>query len=148
MELITRSEFESLVSRREPGSASIYLPAHRSGWDTQQDPIRFKNLIQRAQDLLIQQSIRPTDSISRYGPTDILLLLTHTNMEQAKGFLARIKREITEQASQIVRVRPEPDVSFAIRLGMAEAQAGSDLASMLDLAESGQETICEYRTKP
>jgi phospholipid/cholesterol/gamma-HCH transport system ATP-binding protein len=95
----------------------------------------------------LQGSIRPTDSCSRYGPSDIMLLLTHTNLEQAGGFLARIKREIAEQAGEIVRVRPEPDVSFTIRLGMAEVRAESDLASLLDLAESRQETIYEYRAK-
>jgi len=113
---------------------------------TKQEFMSFHHLFSSYANFL-QRSIRPTDSSSRYGPTDIMLLLTHTNLEQAQGFLARIKREIQDQAEEIVRIRPEPDVSFAVRLGLAEAQMESDLASMLDQAENRQETIYEYRAQ-
>jgi hypothetical protein len=41
---------------------SIYLPVHRSGTETQQDPIRLKNLLAKAGDALVSGGMRSPDA--------------------------------------------------------------------------------------
>lgn len=48
--MLSREEFESLVKARGRGLFSIYLPTHPRGQDIQQDPIRLRNLLTRAQE--------------------------------------------------------------------------------------------------
>lgn len=48
MELITADRLKALAERRSPATASLFLPTHRAGPDTRQDPIRFKNLLAEA----------------------------------------------------------------------------------------------------
>lgn len=49
MDLISRSELRQLVDVECEACVSIYLPTHRAGADTLQDPIRLKNLIREAE---------------------------------------------------------------------------------------------------
>lgn len=43
--MITRTTFETLAKRRGRTLATAYMPTHRAGRDTSEDPIRLKNLI-------------------------------------------------------------------------------------------------------
>ena len=58
MDILDQEKFESLATTRYPVCVSI-LPTHRAGPDTRQDPIRLKNLIKRAESLLINLGHRP-----------------------------------------------------------------------------------------
>ena len=49
MDILTRAELEQLMRKEQPGCVSIYLPTHRTGVETQQDPIRLKNLLREAE---------------------------------------------------------------------------------------------------
>jgi hypothetical protein len=57
MDILRRDELNELVEIRSDICVSIYLPTHPSMPETQQDPIRFKNLLARAKDQLIEMSI-------------------------------------------------------------------------------------------
>lgn len=47
--LLSRSEIMRLATDGHPPHVSLYLSTHRAGRDTAQDPIRFKNLVHRAE---------------------------------------------------------------------------------------------------
>jgi release factor family 3 len=52
MDFLTRDDLETLVGYSDGPCVSIYLPTHRAGVETLQDPIRLKNLLRKAdQDL-------------------------------------------------------------------------------------------------
>ncbi len=53
--MITRKTILSLIEQTEKPSISIYLPTHVKGEQMQQDPIRFKNLLNRAEKKLQEQ---------------------------------------------------------------------------------------------
>ena len=93
----------------------------------------------------VQKILRITDSSSRYGLYEIMLLLSHTNLEQAKTFSTRLKSELNKQGRGIVGERLDPDISFSVTLGVAQAREDSDLLELLTMAESKRETLFEYR---
>lgn len=43
---------------------SLYMPAHRAGRETEQDPIRFKNLLRQAEERLLAEGMRSADAQS------------------------------------------------------------------------------------
>ncbi len=49
MDVLKREDIAALADPREGPCASIYMPAHRGGNGTEQDPIRFKNLLRRVE---------------------------------------------------------------------------------------------------
>ena len=52
MDLLDRNTLWSLMEEGAERCVSIYLPTHRAGSDIQQDPIRLKNLLRRAEESL------------------------------------------------------------------------------------------------
>lgn len=58
LDLLMEQDFNQLLDHEKENSVSIYLPTHREGQETQQDPIRFKNLLEKAEDRLMAAEIR------------------------------------------------------------------------------------------
>jgi hypothetical protein len=56
--LLSKSEIETLVKEKDGWHASIFMPTHRLGDEIEQDPIRFKNLVNDAQERLIDHGMR------------------------------------------------------------------------------------------
>jgi hypothetical protein len=54
MTLIPRADLERLAQRTDGPSISIYLPTHRTGREVEQDRIRLKNLIDEAEEQLLE----------------------------------------------------------------------------------------------
>jgi len=52
MDLITRNHFEQLLKKQEFPAVSIYMPTVRAGPEVRQNPIRFKNLVKRAEEMI------------------------------------------------------------------------------------------------
>jgi len=52
MQMLTTHELQRLITQHHPPCVSIYLPTHRHHPGTEQEPIRFKNLMSQAADLL------------------------------------------------------------------------------------------------
>lgn len=52
IDLVTDAVLAELAHARGPGLVSLFMPTHRAGPDTRQDPIRFRNLLGRAAELL------------------------------------------------------------------------------------------------
>jgi hypothetical protein len=70
---ITAAEFETLIDHSLPGSISLFMPTHRAGFETQQDPIRFKNLLAKAERKLIDSGWRRPHAEKRLRPLHSLL---------------------------------------------------------------------------
>lgn len=66
IDLITETDLEQLARHDGPAHLSLFMPTHRAGPDTRQDPIRFKNLLGRAGTLLTEHggmSTRDADEV-------------------------------------------------------------------------------------
>jgi hypothetical protein len=70
--LLTREEVEDLRGREGP-CVSIYMPTHRAGPETEQDPVRFKNLLQSAEEELTDRGQRRPEAIALLAPARDLL---------------------------------------------------------------------------
>lgn len=53
--MVTKDDITSLIGKAEDPSISIYLPTHVTGEEVQQDPIRLKNLLSKAEKQLAEQ---------------------------------------------------------------------------------------------
>ncbi len=58
MKVVNKDELLSLIELREGPCVSIYMPTHRKGKETEQNAIRFKNLLRRAEDGLKERGLR------------------------------------------------------------------------------------------
>jgi hypothetical protein len=52
---------------------SLYMPTHRKGTETQQNQIRFKNLLRKTEDRLIESDLRPQEAKEFLRPAQELL---------------------------------------------------------------------------
>jgi hypothetical protein len=68
MTLLSRTELEELVTREEEWCVSIFMPTHRAGAEIQQDPIKLKNLLSKAEEKLIQAGMRRPDAAALLEP--------------------------------------------------------------------------------
>ncbi len=55
---VTRDAIASLMAQTDKPRVSVYLPTHHTSPDCDQDPIRFKSLLKRAEQMLEQQGAR------------------------------------------------------------------------------------------
>lgn len=68
MTLLSKEELKTLVADQAGPCVSIYMPTHRSGEGTRQDPIRFKNLLRKAEQELIRSGLRTVDARTLLQP--------------------------------------------------------------------------------
>lgn len=61
MDHLTIEQLHELVERYPGWCVSLYMPTHRAGRDTEQDPIRFKNLLKQAEDRLREKGLRSVE---------------------------------------------------------------------------------------
>ncbi|KMQ52504.1 hypothetical protein CHISP_0771 [Chitinispirillum alkaliphilum] len=73
MDIFTTEQLKRLYSV-EDTCVSLYMPTFRAGLELQQNPLRFKNLIIKAQQQLIDYGIRPTVAESMLEPARKTLL--------------------------------------------------------------------------
>ena len=73
MDVLSRDDLELIVRQPRSSCASLYMPTHRSGPETQQDPIRLKNLIRRAEESLVAAGIRRPDASEVLRPARELI---------------------------------------------------------------------------
>lgn len=73
MDLLSRAEVRALMKERAKLCVSIYMPAHRTGTQTQQDPIRLKNLLKQAEERLANNGLRGSEVDGILAPVRRLL---------------------------------------------------------------------------
>jgi hypothetical protein len=68
MNLLKVDELRSLMGKCGEACVSIYMPTHVKGLETQQDPIRLKNLMKQAEELLLQKGLRSPEAKAMLQP--------------------------------------------------------------------------------
>lgn len=73
MSLLTKEELKTLIDTKEGLCVSIFMPTHRAGPETRQDPIRLKNLVTEAEEKLIAEGLRGPDARTLLQPAAALI---------------------------------------------------------------------------
>jgi Bacterial archaeo-eukaryotic release factor family 3 len=73
MDVLSRDDIELLVQSARSPCVSLYIPTHRSGSETRQDPIRLKNLIHQAEVRLGEVGVRRQDASEILHPARELI---------------------------------------------------------------------------
>jgi hypothetical protein len=93
MEYLTIDQLKSLAQETASPSISIFLPTHRAGQDTQQDPIRFKNLLRDAEQQLLSTGMGPREVNELLKPAKALLIDPSFWMHQHEGLAVFMNSE-------------------------------------------------------
>jgi len=73
MNLLSTDELKALMEKREGPCVSVFMPTHRRGAETQQDRIRFKNLLKQAEDRLTHNGLRVPNAKELLQPAQALV---------------------------------------------------------------------------
>ena len=73
MENLTLDQLKGLAQQAANPSISLFLPTHRTGQDTRQDPIRLKNLLRDAEQHLLNSGMGPREVSALLQPAQALL---------------------------------------------------------------------------
>ncbi|WKZ37439.1 MAG: hypothetical protein QY332_05780 [Anaerolineales bacterium] len=73
MKSLTLDQLKNLAGQTASPSISIFLPTHRAGQDTKQDPIRFKNLLREAEKQFLDSGMGPREVNMLLQPAQALL---------------------------------------------------------------------------
>jgi hypothetical protein len=68
VETITEAELRELAAIHQPYCVSLYMPTHRKGYDTKQDPLRLKGLLNQAEESLLKQDMRAAEARAMLEP--------------------------------------------------------------------------------
>jgi phospholipid/cholesterol/gamma-HCH transport system ATP-binding protein len=80
-------------------------------------------------------------SSARYSQNEILMILPHTDLKEAKQVLDKLSIDLQKQEIFQAKSYPKTCFSFSILAGLAEARPGMDLDSLIGQALSHQEII-------
>jgi phospholipid/cholesterol/gamma-HCH transport system ATP-binding protein len=92
----------------------------------------------------VQNTLYTTDGSYRYGLYEIMLLLSHTDISQSRGFVDRLSSELRENGERIIGEKPDPDVSFVISLGLMQVEADTAFGEAVENAEQAREVLYEH----
>lgn len=84
-ENLTLDALRMLAQQQTRPSISIYLPTHRAGQETYQDPIRYKNLLREAEMRLSDGGMKPREIDDLLRPAQALLNETYFWQHQLEG---------------------------------------------------------------
>jgi hypothetical protein len=73
MENLNLDQLKMLAQQTQRPAISLYMPAHRAGQDTQQDPIRYKNLLREAERQLAEEGMKPREIEALLSPAQALM---------------------------------------------------------------------------
>jgi hypothetical protein len=73
MDILKQKDLQQLINTSGEWCVSIYLPTHKFGREQQQDPIRFKNLMTKAQEKLLDSGLRKPEVQELMRPAESLL---------------------------------------------------------------------------
>ncbi|MBN2516825.1 MAG: hypothetical protein JXC33_12440 [Deltaproteobacteria bacterium] len=73
MNKLSRDIVKTLMEKQEGLCVSIFMPTHRRGTETQQNQIRFKNLLRKTEEKLMESDLRPQEAREFLKPAQELL---------------------------------------------------------------------------
>jgi hypothetical protein len=73
MDLLRSGDLHELIEASHGHCVSIYMPSHRAGPETRQDPVRLKNLLGRAEERLMEAGLRRPDARKLLAPAGALM---------------------------------------------------------------------------
>ncbi|AFM25342.1 hypothetical protein [Desulfomonile tiedjei] len=85
MNTFTLEDLKTLLECQGGPCISIYLPTHKKGGDTQQDPIKLKNLLKTAEERLMQREMRTVSAKELLAPAQDLISDTRFWSYQSDG---------------------------------------------------------------
>jgi hypothetical protein len=85
MDILNRTELDLLMHKEQQWCVSIFMPTHRVGVETQQDPIRLKNLLREAEKLLFSQGVSTRDAQKMLEPANKFLQDSYFWQHQSDG---------------------------------------------------------------
>lgn len=95
MDPFTRDDVRTLLDHQSGWCVSLFLPTDRAGHQTEQNPIRLKNLLQQAEDKLIAHGVRRPDAISLLAEANALLTDALFWRQQSDGLAIFISSSTT-----------------------------------------------------
>ena len=94
MNVLTRNSLNLLMADHKGPCVSVFMPMHRSGPETQQDLIRFKNLIREAEERLITRGIRAPEARELLESAQKLLQGDLFHQHQSDGLAMFLSPEV------------------------------------------------------
>lgn len=94
MDFVLKDEIRELMQIRDDYSVSVYLPTHRAGRETEQDPIRLDNLLRGAEKELEARGMRSADARNLLGPAFNLMKEGFFNRRLADGLSILISKNL------------------------------------------------------
>ena len=85
MKIMSRTEIKTLIESGEEPCISIYMPTHRVGREMQQDPIRFRNLLTKAERRLAERGLRIPEVKAVLKPAQTLKMNAKFWQHQSDG---------------------------------------------------------------
>lgn len=85
MKPLSRAELEELMQPRDGACVSLFAPMVKAGPETQQNPIRFKNLVRRAEEALEERGVAEAEVRSLLSPAAELIDDTPFWQHQSTG---------------------------------------------------------------
>ncbi|MFW6180326.1 MAG: hypothetical protein ACOC8N_01160 [Spirochaetota bacterium] len=85
MAVMTRSELAGLMKVRDEVCLSLYMPTHKKGAAVQQNPVRFKNMLVRAEEQLTAAGMRSPEAQRFLEPARAYLENTMFWQHQSEG---------------------------------------------------------------
>jgi hypothetical protein len=86
MNLLSNEMLRRLIAEQSRPSVSIYMPTIRAGDESPQNAIRFKNLVNEAEERLVEAGYRRPEVKALLGPAYELLANEHFWQKQSEGF--------------------------------------------------------------
>jgi hypothetical protein len=85
MDIITTQDLQTLMASEDGWCVSLFMPAHRAGRGTEQDPIRFRNLLSQVEKRLLDKGLRTPDVRKFLEPAERLSLDSDFWRRQSDG---------------------------------------------------------------
>ncbi len=73
MDIITKEGLKTFLTRYPGWYVSLFMPTHRRGRETEQDPIRFRNLLREVEERLLDKGLRSPDVREILKPVERLV---------------------------------------------------------------------------
>jgi hypothetical protein len=93
MDIMTKEDLRALMQRPRGLCVSIYMPTQRTGREVQQDPIRLKNLLARAEEHLLAAGLRSPRARELLRPARLLLADGVFWQHQSDGLAVLLSQE-------------------------------------------------------